>query len=503
MSVKDDLFQLIQSMSKSEKRYFKLDTRKGGDKTNNYLRLFDALNSMEGYDEDKIRQKFKGEKFIKHLPQEKKYLFEAILRSMRNYQSDKSSTAQIKEGLLDAQYLYRRGLYEPARKTLKRIKKIAYQFENYLAILEINKEERRLVSDSKIKTIQDDIELLINEKNQVTQLLYEEFTYQDLYDRLFAHVNKQYEIKDAESQELLKDFFPPNLLKEVKLVSSQMAKRRLLQSLAIYYQLLGEYDKYYEFHNKVVDWWEENREFREENTYRYRIDLSNFLQASFYLGKYEYVPKLLEKLEEEKPQNIREKSVLFQKVSINRLAYYLNTGALQEAEKLIPEISEGLKIYNVNETSKKVLITNIGILYFIIENYEECSNWLKKIINEKKTSNRKDTQYLARILHLISLYEEGTVDLIDPQMRSAIRFFTLNLKTESFELKVLKHLKSVFHAPSLDQKKEIQLLKDYLIKKKGDFNKNIYPGLDEIMLWVDSKLERISMVEILKKKVQA
>ena len=68
----DPLFQLIHSMSSSEKRYFKQNAL---DTDANYLKLFDALNKMKEYDEAAIRKK----PFVKHFGPERKYLYEAIL----------------------------------------------------------------------------------------------------------------------------------------------------------------------------------------------------------------------------------------------------------------------------------------------------------------------------------------------------------------------------------------------------------------------------------------
>ena len=53
--VNSALFDLVKSMSKSEKRYFKLMSSRHtiGDE-NNYVRLFDFLDKQEEYDEDNL-----------------------------------------------------------------------------------------------------------------------------------------------------------------------------------------------------------------------------------------------------------------------------------------------------------------------------------------------------------------------------------------------------------------------------------------------------------------
>jgi hypothetical protein len=53
MKSSDDLFQLVKSLSKSEKRYFKLHAVKEPDAgaKDNYLPLFDGLDKMDVYEQ--------------------------------------------------------------------------------------------------------------------------------------------------------------------------------------------------------------------------------------------------------------------------------------------------------------------------------------------------------------------------------------------------------------------------------------------------------------------
>ena len=71
MKPSTELFNLIQSLSKSEKRFFKLSSSLH-DAEKNYLKLFDDIEKKKEYDDQEIKELFKNEKFINHLPSEKK-----------------------------------------------------------------------------------------------------------------------------------------------------------------------------------------------------------------------------------------------------------------------------------------------------------------------------------------------------------------------------------------------------------------------------------------------
>jgi hypothetical protein len=111
----DELARLIQSLSKSEKRYFKLFTGlQTGEK--GYLRLFDAIDKLGDYDEKKIRKIFEGEDFLKRLPAVKNYLYGQILKSLRVINSGNTVDSQLREMMEDAAILYDKCLYKQCAK---------------------------------------------------------------------------------------------------------------------------------------------------------------------------------------------------------------------------------------------------------------------------------------------------------------------------------------------------------------------------------------------------
>ena len=63
MKEKDDLFLLIHSLKKHEKRFFKLSaSTQQGDTL--YMRMYDLIASQKEYDEDGVREKMELNKNI-------------------------------------------------------------------------------------------------------------------------------------------------------------------------------------------------------------------------------------------------------------------------------------------------------------------------------------------------------------------------------------------------------------------------------------------------------
>jgi len=128
---------LIKSMSFREKSYFKRYAEIHSKKEKNYVRLFDVINQMQTYDEEKIKQKFEGETIVKYLSSEVKYLKEQLLKSLTNYHFGSSTTQKLQKLILYIEVLIAKGFQKQAYKILKKAKKLAYQHEDFTTILKL------------------------------------------------------------------------------------------------------------------------------------------------------------------------------------------------------------------------------------------------------------------------------------------------------------------------------------------------------------------------------
>ena len=100
-----ELFDLVKSLSKSEKRFFKLSSSlQTGEK--NYLQIFDAIEKQSSYDEAALKKQFAKETFVKHFPSEKNHLYKTILKSLRGFHADNSINSVLKQEIKNVEILY-------------------------------------------------------------------------------------------------------------------------------------------------------------------------------------------------------------------------------------------------------------------------------------------------------------------------------------------------------------------------------------------------------------
>jgi len=116
----DELFQLIHSLNKTEKRSFKLYVKRiSGNENLKILKLFDALDAMHEYDEEKLLRKNRSIQ-KQQLSNMKAHLYKQILTSVSHLSDD--IEIQLSEQLVNARMLYNKGLYMQALKLLEKVK---------------------------------------------------------------------------------------------------------------------------------------------------------------------------------------------------------------------------------------------------------------------------------------------------------------------------------------------------------------------------------------------
>ena len=126
---KESLFQLIKSLSKSEKRQFKLyANRLQSNSDTKFIALFNLLDKMNDYDEQKILQS----KIVKReqLSNVKSHLYKQILINLRLSASTKNKRLQLREQLDYVYILYNKGLYDQSLLMLQRVKAQAEKLDD-------------------------------------------------------------------------------------------------------------------------------------------------------------------------------------------------------------------------------------------------------------------------------------------------------------------------------------------------------------------------------------
>jgi hypothetical protein len=126
----DELHILVQSMTKSEKRYFKLTACKQTS-AKGFVRLFDSLLRHETTDTallTELTHQFPGPS----LEPARKYLYRVLMQSIRQFEQGKRVDVRIAQLLQDSQILFERGLIKVSQEQLERALMLASEYERGL-----------------------------------------------------------------------------------------------------------------------------------------------------------------------------------------------------------------------------------------------------------------------------------------------------------------------------------------------------------------------------------
>ena len=167
--IKDPLFDLIKSLSKSEKRQFKLYVgRLGTNEESKFMQLFEILDKLQQYDEKEILQHKNIKK--RQLSNLKAHLYKQILISLRLNPMHQNIRLQIREQLDFATILYHKGLYNQSLKLLEKAKTLALSNEEKNMAYEIIELEKVIESQYITRSISNRADELTVEAKNISQL---------------------------------------------------------------------------------------------------------------------------------------------------------------------------------------------------------------------------------------------------------------------------------------------------------------------------------------------
>jgi hypothetical protein len=499
MKHQNDLFDLIQSMSKSEKRYFSLDAKKSGRNSSRYLDLFKAINQMEAYEEGRLRRKFGNS-----LPTDKHYLYNAILKSMRDYNSSKSRAARIKEMLLDAKYLYKRGLYHQSEERLEQAKALARDLDDQLALLEISREQLNYVWTMKQGDYGSKIEDLLADKDEYIHHINEELRYLSLAYKIQV-AKEQPQAADRKASSAA---FADQLQAEsAPLPSTAHAQRRFLQSHALLNDLIGDVEQANTYYAKMVEWWDEYPHIKDEEYNRYLADAFNLLHASYSQKKYDQFEQLLTKIQQEEAGSYHDQVLVFKQLTNYQLLYHINLGIEEGHERLLERVEEGMSTYKLNPVSQLIIAFNVTVLLLILEQHQECRTWADKVLQHYNRKVESEQFRLATLLiRLMSTYSMDDIDDFDSGLRALQRSLRQQkAKTPTHFFKTCaKYLRKLYDQPSGERKSTMKEFSDLLEQYKIAPPERIPLGLDDLMSnWLESRIKKQSLRVVLRTKTKA
>ncbi len=503
----DDLFQVIKSLTKSEKRYFKLFVSRLNDSQDKkFVKLFDFLDKQKIYDEALLLAR---EKSIKpaQLSNLKAHLYKQLLQCLKLCNSVQVIDIEIRELIDYSQILYDKCLYNQCVKTLDKAKKMALKNDRSFILLNILELEKLVIT----KTIAANNEKRVNKIVAETQMVSNSIKNINTFSNLSLKLNSLYTqigfIRNKSDFEKVRKLFHtsiPAVIEEKDL--SFHEKLYLYYSFVGYYFFVQDFEKGYNYAKKWVQLFKEYPDMVIPKLELYIKGINNLMVAQFKLLKYHEFNETNKKLVRIRASSGNSDNIqlmLFKYYYVHEINRHFMLGDFKGGVSMIATIENDLEKFISKLDKHFVLIFyyKIACLYFGNENYKEALTWLNKIINNKDVDLREDIHSFSRILSLISHFELGNTDLVDYYIESTYRFLLNKGNLHQFQKIILIFLKRLSDEITTENLiKEFAGLKDQLIPLANNpYEKRAFIYFD-IISWLESKIEQRPVQEIIKEK---
>ena len=209
---KDALFVLVKSLSKSEKRQFKLYVGRLGVNTDaKFLALFNLLDKVKKYDEKVILDS--GIVTKSQLSNLKAHLYKQILVSLRLNPVNQNIRVQLREQLDFATILYQKGLYKQSLKILDKAKYTAIENEEKNIAYEIVELEKIIETQYITRSIPDRANELAVQAKQLSEQNVMTSKLSNLSLQLYGLMLKVGYVRNDDDLNMVKAYFKKQLPK--------------------------------------------------------------------------------------------------------------------------------------------------------------------------------------------------------------------------------------------------------------------------------------------------
>ncbi|WP_340063010.1 hypothetical protein [Ascidiimonas aurantiaca] len=505
-SQKDPLFILIKSLSKSEKRQFKLYVGRLGMNTDSkFLALFNLLDKADAYHEDVILSQGIVKK--QQLSNLKAHLYKQILISLRLNPLHQNVRIQIREQLDFATILYHKGLYKQSLKLLDKAKAIAIDNEEKNVAYEIVELEKLIETQYITRSISGRSDELITQAESLSRLNLIASQLSNLSLHLYGLMLKTGYVRNDEENELVTEFFYERF---PKFVSEELGFREkfwMYNAYLWYSFLTQDFLSCFKYASKWVAIFYENPQMIYLNPVFY-LKGNHYLLESLFFIKYKTqmkaaLEKMEETIEQERfPRNDNIQSLSFLYKYLNKLNLHFLEGSFEAGLLLENEILKGLQIHKdrIDDHHVMVFYYKIACMYFGINDNRTCILYLKKIIENKNLTMREDLMCFSRVLSLVAHYEAGLDYHLEVQLRSTYKFLLKMNDLQEVQKEMIRFLKDLGSIYPHELKHAFKKLHKRLKKfEDHPYEKRAFLYLD-IISWLESKIENRPIGDIIREK---
>ncbi len=505
MKPSTELFSLIQTLTKSEKRFFKLNSSlQSGEK--NYLKLFDFIEKQTSYNEDELKNYFSNEKFIQHLPSEKNHLYKLVLKSLRAYYSDQSVKSQLKQDIKNVEILYQKALYKECAKFVKRAKKTAVDYEKFYYLFELIAWEKKLMEeDYEEGLFNHNLDDLIEEETRVIGQLRNLAEYHILYSKINYVFRSGGFTRNEAERKVVEEISEYHLIKGKNTAISVRATSICYYIQGLCAASIRDYETALINFRKTKAILEKNQKIKSDLPNRYIYTLNFLMHCYLDFNDFENAEKMYKELcelnDNKEYKSLDSEVKIFSTAAIGKMQILTKQGEFSKALEIIPEIDSKVEKYADKLNKEKILLIDYSkaYVYFGVGDFKQSLKLINGVLNDNEKQLRQDVYSFSRIFNLVIHFELGNFDFIEYESKSTSRFLNKHEKDYQIEKVFMKYIKKIAKEDFGPDKKII--FEDFYTEVEElmkDPSEQVILEYFDVKSWLYSKVKRKDFAEVLQ-----
>jgi len=501
------LFNLVKSLSGSEKRYFKLFVNKNqSGKGNKYILLFDEIDAQVDYDDEALRQIVYPNENIqsRKFSELKNYLYELILKSLQGYDEKTSIDYKLKGMLLNIKVLFKRSHFDDCIEMMNKAKKLAVKYEAFEHILELMAWEKKVAyAKIDVNFMDRELDRIAAEEHECLKRLSQLSKYRNLFFKVLTRSKQEALLRSEEKLKEMNDLMDHPLMQDISQTNSHRGRVVFYRIKSVYHYATMDYENFYFYGKELLKEMERYPHMLQEDVSEYISALSNFTYSCTILEKYEEVNTCLDKFLKINTLTRDDELKIHRQYYQNKFSVCTKIGTFEDGLNALNDHLKTVEKFDQDAFNRNTFYLSYFYIYFGVEDYDNALVNLNQWLGLPKTTEREDLQSLARILNLIIHYEIGNNLLLESLLRSTYRFLSKRNRLFDFEKSVMGFIQK---AGKLHSSKE---LKDAFIELKSEFEELSKIPSEDAMLryfnftaWLESKIENITFAEAVQAEYQ-
>jgi hypothetical protein len=499
-----DLYDLIRSLSGSEKRYFKVfSERHTIGERNNYLLLFDELAGLKQYDEAKLLST--GSPAIKdHFADQKQKLYAQVLRSSVNFHYRSTLDLELFHQLSAAHLLFRKTLFLQCRKLIDKVLKKALYYERFPIALECLGWKRQLVFTSfDLKRSKKELAALNAETDRVTRLHSNAIEYRKLSEGLYLILSEDSFLRSKRNREAAKKLKSTKLFREPRLALSIDARMSFHRANGFYCYMTDDPKGFYE-HNLEMLGLVRSYQHLAGNPLRSQVTAyQNILIGLKNMGRITRAKEMLEEFRALTAEFPDQRSEIFAIATDIELTLYIDTGNFEEGSlleaRIRPELEKQASV--INPSTFAIICFNMAYLLIGSEKFRAAEKWLNRIVYEKQGSPPPDTFAMAKLLLMLVYFERNDTDRLEYCLKPTSNYLEKNEQFFLLEKALVAFFTLMIDPDERKKRKEhYDTLYAQLLAVNKDAGQRAAFNYFNFLAWARGKKEGMGMEEMVKEE---